>query len=105
MSPAETMKIAQQLYEGVDVGAGKPIGLITYMRTDSTAISPEAQAAVRHMISDTFGVKYLPEIAPQYKTKVKNAQGAHEAIRPTDVYRYPNDLRPHLSPRQFQLYD
>ncbi len=118
MSPAETMKIAQELYEGIDIGEGtpsgpppqsgghgQPIGLITYMRTDSTAISPEAQAAVRQMITETLGAKYLPDSAPQYKTKVKNAQEAHEAIRPTDVYRYPNNLRQHLSPRQFQLYD
>jgi DNA topoisomerase-1 len=105
MSPAETMKIAQELYEGIDIGEGKPVGLITYMRTDSTAISPEAQAAVRKMITETLGAKYLPESAPQYKTKVKNAQEAHEAIRPTDVFRYPNNLKPYLSPRQFQLYD
>jgi DNA topoisomerase-1 len=105
MSPAETMKIAQELYEGIDIGEGKPVGLITYMRTDSTAISPEAQAAARQMITETLGAKYLPDSAPQYKTKVKNAQEAHEAIRPTDVFRYPNNLKPHLSPRQFQLYD
>lgn len=105
MSPAETMKIAQELYEGIDTGEGKPIGLITYMRTDSTAISPEVQAAARQMITETLGAKYLPESAPHYQTKVKNAQEAHEAIRPTDVYRYPNNLKQHLSPRQFQLYD
>jgi DNA topoisomerase-1 len=105
MSPAEAMKIAQELYEGIDIGEGRPVGLITYMRTDSTAISPEAQAAVRQMITETLGAKYLPDAAPQYKTKVKNAQEAHEAIRPTDVFRYPNNLKPHLSPRQFQLYD
>jgi len=105
MSPTEAMKIAQELYEGVDVGDGKSIGLITYMRTDSTAISPEAQVAARQMIADTLGAKYLPESAPHYKTKVKNAQEAHEAIRPTDVYRYPNNLKSHLSARQYQLYD
>ncbi len=105
MSPAETMKIAQELYEGIDLGEGKPVGLITYMRTDSTAISPEAQAAVRQMIEETLGAKYLPDSAPQYKTKVKNAQEAHEAIRPTEVRRYPNHLKSHLSDRQFQLYD
>jgi DNA topoisomerase I len=105
MSPTETMKVAQELYEGIDIGEGKPIGLITYMRTDSTAVSPEAQAAARQMITDTLGVKYLPESVPQYKTKVKNAQEAHEAIRPTDVYRYPNNLKTHLSSRQYQLYD
>ncbi|MBI5565178.1 MAG: type I DNA topoisomerase [Chloroflexi bacterium] len=118
LSPAETMKIAQELYEGVDIGEGtpggpppqtgvngQPVGLITYMLTDSTAISPEAQAAVRQMIIDTLGAKYLPEAAPQYKTKVKNAQEAHEAIRPTDVRRYPRHLQAQLSPRQFQVYD
>ena len=105
LSPAETMKIAQELYEGVDVGEVKPVGVITYMRTDSTAISPEAQAAARAMIEDTLGPQYLPESAPQYKTKVKNAQEAHEAIRPTDVRRYPKQLQAHLSPRQFQVYD
>ncbi len=105
LSPAETMKIAQELYEGVDVGEGKPVGLITYMRTDSTAIAPEAQAAARNMIEDTLGPKYLPDTTPQYKTRVKNAQEAHEAIRPTDVRRYPNTLKDSLTLRQFQVYD
>jgi DNA topoisomerase-1 len=105
MSPAEAMKIAQELYEGVDIGAGKPVGLITYMRTDSTAISAEAQAAAREMITQTLGTPYLPAAAPSYKTRVKNAQEAHEAIRPTDVWRYPNTLKEHLSDRQFRVYD
>jgi DNA topoisomerase-1 len=105
LSPTDTMKIAQELYEGIDIGEGKPVGLITYMRTDSTAISPEAQAAARRMIEETLGAKYLPDSAPQCKTKVKNAQEAHEAIRPTDVRRYPNTLKGQLSERQFQLYD
>jgi DNA topoisomerase-1 len=105
LSPAETMTIAQELYEGVDVGEGKPTGLITYMRTDSTDISPEAQAAARQMIAETLGANYLPDSPPRYKTKVKNAQEAHEAIRPTDVRRYPNTVKARLSPRQFQVYD
>jgi DNA topoisomerase-1 len=105
MSPADTMRAAQELYEGVDIGAGKPVGLITYMRTDSTAIAPEAQAAARSMIEQTLGAKYLPDGAPTYKTKVKNAQEAHEAIRPTDVFRYPNTLKAHLTDRQFKVYD
>jgi DNA topoisomerase-1 len=105
MSPAETMKIAQELYEGIDIGEGKASGLITYMRTDSTAISPDAQQKTREMISQTLGAKYLPAGAPTYKTKVKNAQEAHEAIRPTDVMRYPNTIKQHLSDRQFKLYD
>ena len=105
MPPAETMKIAQELYEGVDIGEGKPVGLITYMRTDSTAVAPEAQAAARAVVEETLGASYLPDKPPQYKTKVANAQEAHEAIRPTDVRRFPKTLKPHLTERQFQLYD
>lgn len=105
MAPAETMKIAQALYEGVDIGAGKPTGLITYMRTDSTAVSPEAQAAARQVVESTLGSRYLPDTPPAYKTKVKNAQEAHEAIRPTDVTRYPSALKERLTPRQWKLYD
>ena len=105
MGPAETMKIAQELYEGVDIGAGKPTGLITYMRTDSTAVSPEAQAAARQVVESTLGSRYLPDTPPTYKTKVKNAQEAHEAIRPTDVTRYPSALKDQLTPRQWKLYD
>jgi DNA topoisomerase I len=105
MAPAETMKIAQELYEGLDIGEGKAIGLITYMRTDSTAVAPEAQAAVRKMLEQTLGSKYLPERAPTYKTKVKNAQEAHEAIRPTDVFRIPSKFKEFLSERQYKLYD
>ena len=105
MGPAETMKIAQELYEGVDIGAGKPTGLITYMRTDSTAVSPEAQAVARQVVESTLGSRYLPDTPPAYKTKVKNAQEAHEAIRPTDVTRYPSALKDHLTPRQWKLYD
>ncbi len=105
MGPAETMKIAQELYEGVDIGAGKPTGLITYMRTDSTAVSSEAQAAARRVVESTLGSRYLPDTPPAYKTKVKNAQEAHEAIRPTDVMRYPSALKDHLTPRQWKLYD
>jgi DNA topoisomerase-1 len=105
MSPADAMKIAQELYEGIDIGDGKAVGLITYMRTDSTAISAEAQKAAREMVTQTLGAKYLPANAPTYATKVKNAQEAHEAIRPTDSFRYPNVIKPHLSERQFKVYD
>jgi DNA topoisomerase I len=105
MPPGETMKIAQELYEGIDIGEGKPVGLITYMRTDSTAVSPEAQAAARKWIEETLGRQYLPDTPPSYKTKVKNAQEAHEAIRPTGVARTPDKLKPHLSERQFKVYD
>jgi DNA topoisomerase-1 len=75
------------------------------MRTDSTTVSPEAQTAARKIIEETLGAKYLPDKPPQYKTRVANAQEAHEAIRPTDVRRFPRTLKPHLSERQFQLYD
>jgi DNA topoisomerase-1 len=105
MSPAETMKVAQELYEGVDIGEGKPVGLITYMRTDSTAVAPAAQAAARQVIEEMFGARYLPATPPTYKTRVKNAQEAHEAIRPTDVRRTPEALKPHLSERQLKVYD
>lgn len=105
LSPSDTMKTAQELYEGIDIGTGKTEGLITYMRTDSTAVAPEAQAAARDMITSTLGGQYLPSSTPQYKTKVKNAQEAHEAIRPTDVFRYPSVTKAHLSERQFRLYD
>jgi DNA topoisomerase-1 len=105
MAPAETMKHAQQLYEGVALGAGQPVGLITYMRTDSTAVSPEAQAAARAFIEEQFGARYRPEHAPRYAGRVKNAQEAHEAIRPTDVRRTPESLKPILDRRQWQLYD
>ena len=99
-SPKKTMKVAQELYEGVNLGEGRT-GLITYMRTDSTRISDEAQRAVRGYIGDTFGSKYL---GPGPRTKSKaNVQGAHEAIRPTEVRRLPESLRDTLSPDQLKL--
>ena len=104
-SPAQTMRLAQQLYEGVDVGEGSPVGLITYMRTDSTHIAPEAQAAARELIARIWGEDYLPPRPPQYKTKVKSAQEAHEAIRPTDVNRTPRAVRPYLDEKQAALYE
>jgi DNA topoisomerase I len=100
-SPKKTMKVAQELYEGIDLGEGRT-GLITYMRTDSTRISDEAQKAVRDYISDVHGQKY---IGPGPKTKQKaSVQGAHEAIRPTDVRRVPDSMRRYLSPDQHKLY-
>ncbi len=100
-SPKKTMKIAQELYEGVDLGEGRT-GLITYMRTDSTRVSDEAQAAVRGLIANDFGSKY---IGPGPKSKQKaNVQGAHEAIRPTDVTRHPDSLKAFLSADQMKLY-
>ncbi len=99
-----TMSIAQQLYEGVDVGEGGPTGLITYMRTDSTSVSPLAQAEARRVIENTFGAQYLPGEPPVYRTRTRGAQEAHEAIRPTSASRDPESVRPHLSAEQFKLY-
>ncbi len=99
-----TMRIAQQLYEGVDVGNGGQTGLITYMRTDSTNISAVAQAEARQFILDTYGESYVPEKAPQYKTKARGAQEAHEAIRPTSVLRTPKSIKDYLSRDQYRLY-
>lgn len=98
-----TMRIAQQLYEGIDVG-GETEGLITYMRTDSVTLAEEAIADIRKFISEEYGKDMLPKEAPVYKTKAKNAQEAHEAIRPTSVYRVPEDIKAALSDDQFKLY-
>lgn len=103
-SARRTMQIAQQLYEGIDLGSG-PIGLITYMRTDSVNLANEAVAELRELIGQRYGKDKLPDKPQRYKTKSKNAQEAHEAIRPTSALRLPEELRPHLSQEQFRLYD
>ena len=101
---ARTMQIAQRLYEGVEID-GDTVGLITYMRTDGVQIAPEAIAATRRAISSNFGERYLPEHARHYQTKAKNAQEAHEAIRPTDVFRRPESIARSLEPEQARLYE
>jgi DNA topoisomerase-1 len=98
-----TMRIAQELYEGVDLGAEGATGLITYMRTDSVEIAKEAQEAARQFIGATFGAEYVPERPNVYRSR-QSAQGAHEAIRPTDVTRTPDSLAGVLSPNQLRLY-
>ncbi len=103
-SADRTMKTAQRLFEGVDIG-GETVGLITYMRTDSVQLSGEALGASRRLIGQRFGETYLPDKPRQYKTKTKNAQEAHEAIRPTDLFRIPSELRGHLDDDQRRLYD
>ncbi len=103
-SARRTMQVAQQLYEGIDLGSG-PIGLITYMRTDSVNLANEAVAELRELIGQRYGNDKLPSQPQRYKTKSKNAQEAHEAIRPTSALRLPEELRPHLSQEQFRLYD
>ncbi|MGB9791404.1 MAG: type I DNA topoisomerase [Thermacetogeniaceae bacterium] len=99
----KTMLIAQQLYEGLDLGEEGTVGLITYMRTDSTRISEEAQRSARIYIENTFGAEYLPEKPPQYKSG-RMAQEAHEAIRPTVIERHPESVRPFLTKDQYRLY-
>ncbi len=102
-SASQAMRIAQQLYEGVDIGNG-PVGLITYMRTDSVAVAPEAQAACRDFIISSCGAEYVPAHPNVYRSK-SSAQEAHEAIRPTDVTLTPKQLRNFLDPQQYRLYD
>ncbi len=101
---SRTMSIAQGLYEGVEIGEEEPVGLITYMRTDSFNIANEALENVRAYIKKQYGSEYLPEIPNKFKTK-KSAQEAHEAIRPTDILRKPEDLRDFLDEDQFRLYN
>ena len=103
-APARTMQIAQRLYEGIDIGEG-PVGLITYMRTDGVDIAPEAVDAARKMIGRDFGDDYVPKAPRKYSVKAKNAQEAHEAIRPTDVFRRPRDMAKHLEADQAKLYE
>ncbi|MCG5548981.1 DNA topoisomerase I [Halorhodospira halochloris] len=102
---SRTMRIAQQLYEGIDVGEGAAVGLITYMRTDSVSLSQEAVAEMRSVIASRFGEDKLPSKPQSYKTRSKNAQEAHEAIRPTSAARHPAELRDSLSQEQHKLYE
>jgi DNA topoisomerase-1 len=99
-----TMSVAQQLYEGIELGKDGAVGLITYMRTDSTNVSAQAQGEARAYIEGRFGKSFIPASAPIYKTKAKGAQEAHEAIRPTLVTREPNALKAALTSDQFKLY-
>jgi len=99
----KTMQIAQQLYEGVEIAGEGSQGLVTYIRTDSTRTADEALEAVRGMILDSFGENYLPEKPNTYKTR-KSAQDAHEAIRPTDILRKPENIKASLTRDQFRLY-
>src|SRR5271156_1278307 len=104
LAPARTMQVAQRLYEGVDVGDGAA-GLITYMRTDGVALAPEAVAAALRVIAKDFGDAYVPAAPRKYTAKAKNAQEAHEAIRPTDMTKRPRDVARHLEPEQAKLYE
>ena len=102
---SRTMQIAQKLYQGIDI-QGETIGLITYMRTDGTQISNEAISSFRNFISDNYGETYLPKTQNNYSgKKAKNAQEAHEAIRPTDINRTPAEIQKYVNPDQYKLYD
>lgn len=103
MTTDRIMRTAQQLFEGIDVGQGA-VGLITYMRTDSVTLSEDALTEIRHYIENKIGLDYLPKNIKTYKTKSKNAQEAHEAIRPTSVYRSPESVKPFLNNDQYKLY-
>ncbi|MFI4987248.1 MAG: type I DNA topoisomerase [Alphaproteobacteria bacterium] len=103
-SASRTMRVAQRLYEGIDLG-GESVGLITYMRTDSTVLANEAIAASRRLIEQQFGKNYVPAEPRRYKTTAKNAQEAHEAIRPTDLFRRPQEVAGHLDNDQRRLYE
>ena len=103
-SANRTMQVAQKLYEGMDIG-GETAGLITYMRTDGVQMAPEAIAAARDAIGKEFGARYLPEKPRYYSAKAKNAQEAHEAIRPTDFFRTPASVKKYLDADQARLYE
>ena len=103
-SSARTMQVAQRLYEGIDIG-GETVGLITYMRTDGVQMAPEGIAAIRDIVGAEYGRDFLPEKPRHYATKAKNAQEAHEAIRPTDVSRKPAEMRRRLGEDEARLYD
>ncbi|MCS7176827.1 MAG: type I DNA topoisomerase [Candidatus Kapabacteria bacterium] len=105
LSPRQTMRLAQQLYEGVTVGGEGPEGLITYMRTDSMRVSHEAQQAARTAIANLFGTEYLPPEPPQYTSKSAHVQDAHEAIRPTHLEYTPERVRPYLPEELAELYE
>ena len=103
MTVKRAMMIAQHLYEGVELGDEGTVGLITYMRTDSTRVSNDALAEVRELIGKEYGAQYLPESAIMYKAK-KDAQGAHEAIRPTSAARTPDEIKKYLKDDEFKVY-
>ena len=104
LAPAQTMRVAQRLYEGVDVG-GETAGIITYMRTDGVDMAPEAIQDTRRVVAREFGDRYVPDVPRKYSVKAKNAQEAHEAVRPTDMGRLPKQVARHLEPEQAKLYE
>jgi len=105
LSPSQSMIIAQQLYQGLKIGSEGEVGLITYMRTDSTNVSSIVLEETAKYILDKYGEKYLPKTPRKYAKKVKGAQEAHEAIRPTSVFRDPSSVKAYLDTNQFNLYE
>jgi DNA topoisomerase-1 len=108
MTADRTMRTAQSLYEGVDIGGqggGQTVGLISYMRTDSVSLAKEAVQEIRDYIKDNFSGEYLPSTQPTFKSKTKNAQESHEAIRPTSIQRTPDQMRSYLNADQARLYE
>ena len=103
-SASRTMRVAQQLYEGIDAGEGA-VGLITYMRTDSVTLSNDALQDIRELIAKRYGEPKVPDEPRTFKNKTKNAQEAHEAVRPTSAHRHPDELKAHLSSDQHRLYN
>lgn len=103
-APARTMQLAQRLYEGAEIG-GETVGLITYMRTDGVDLAPEAITSARSVIGKEFGANYVPKAPRKYTVKAKNAQEAHEAVRPTDPARLPKHVARSLEPDQLRLYE
>src|SRR3989440_5610304 len=103
-APAHTMRVAQRLYEGIDIG-GETVGLITYMRTDGVFMASEAISAIRADIASNYGKQYVPDAPRNYQNKQKTAQEAHEAVRPTDASRRPQDVRKFLDTEQAKLYE
>ena len=103
-APARTMQLAQRLYEGINLG-GETVGLITYMRTDGIDMAPEAVAGAREVIAQQYGASYVPKAPRTYSSKQKNAQEAHEAVRPTDAARLPKEMSRYLEAEQLALYD
>ncbi|OQY48126.1 MAG: DNA topoisomerase I [Anaerolineaceae bacterium 4572_78] len=101
----KTMKIAQRLYEGTKLQSGETVGLITYMRTDSTQVSNQAQTEARKLITQQYGSEFVPPKPPVYKKKSRGAQEAHEAIRPTSVWRSPNEIKSSLGHDEYKLYN
>ena len=103
-NPRFSMSLAQELYEGIKLEDGKAVGLITYIRTDSVAVAPEAQQAAREVVKKYWGETYLPAKPPVYQTRDKTAQEAHEAIRPVDPWKTPKAVEPYVTPQQHNLY-